>query len=347
MKILYGVQGTGNGHISRSRVMAKYLTQHDVEVTYLLSGREKSQLFDMDIFGDYLHFPGLTFKTNQGKIDYTGSLFVNNMFKFFRDVAALDVEPYDLVITDFEPITAWAAKRANKALLAIGHQYAFGANTPVAGKSVIAAKILQHFAPAEQSLGLHWSHYDNNVLPPIIDVNLKRQSEQGPIVVYLPFEDQAQVVQLLQQFPQQNFIQYSAELSAKTLANVEQKKTCYQGFKQDLVQAKAVICNSGFELNSECIHLGIPILTKPIQGQMEQQSNALALAQLGYGKVMQELSFSSIDNWLVNLSSQTICRYPDVAKEIVNWLLSGRQQAISELSAQLWHQVPNSVEVVS
>ena len=33
MKILYGVQATGNGHISRSRVMAHYLAEHNADVT--------------------------------------------------------------------------------------------------------------------------------------------------------------------------------------------------------------------------------------------------------------------------------------------------------------------------
>mgnify|MGYP000683759836 CR=1 FL=1 len=54
MKILYGIQATGNGHISRSRVMAKYFAQAGIEVTYLISGREQSELFDMEIFGDYI-----------------------------------------------------------------------------------------------------------------------------------------------------------------------------------------------------------------------------------------------------------------------------------------------------
>jgi UDP:flavonoid glycosyltransferase YjiC (YdhE family) len=36
MKILYGVQGTGNGHISRARLMADaFSRRNDVEVDYL------------------------------------------------------------------------------------------------------------------------------------------------------------------------------------------------------------------------------------------------------------------------------------------------------------------------
>ena len=39
MKLFYGVQGTGNGHITRAREMAKALAEAGVEVTYMFSGR--------------------------------------------------------------------------------------------------------------------------------------------------------------------------------------------------------------------------------------------------------------------------------------------------------------------
>ena len=34
----------------------------------------------------------------------------NNFFQFIRDVFSLRVQEYDLVITDFEPVSAWACK---------------------------------------------------------------------------------------------------------------------------------------------------------------------------------------------------------------------------------------------
>ncbi|WP_275451435.1 glycosyltransferase family protein, partial [Photobacterium sanctipauli] len=60
MKILYGVQGTGNGHISRAREMARALASQGAEVDYLFSGRPADQYFDMEGFGDYQTRRGLT-----------------------------------------------------------------------------------------------------------------------------------------------------------------------------------------------------------------------------------------------------------------------------------------------
>ena len=69
-KILYGVQGTGQGHISRARGVAHALKDYDVDVTWLFSGRDKDKLFDMEPFGDFKHREGLTMVTEAGKMKY-------------------------------------------------------------------------------------------------------------------------------------------------------------------------------------------------------------------------------------------------------------------------------------
>ncbi|HCS28312.1 MAG TPA: glycosyltransferase, partial [Spongiibacteraceae bacterium] len=51
MRILYGVQGTGNGHISRARMMARHFTLRGSKVDYLFSGRDLGRYFDMQCFG--------------------------------------------------------------------------------------------------------------------------------------------------------------------------------------------------------------------------------------------------------------------------------------------------------
>lgn len=344
MKILYGIQATGNGHISRSRMLAKYFNQHkiDVEVQYLFSGRDPQQLFDMEAFGEFWHRQGLTFVTQNGQVDYLKSAFHNNLFRFLYDVINLPVDNFDLLITDFEPVTAWAAKLHNKPVIGIGHQYAFGENTPVTGANFIAKSILKNFAPAKKSVGLHWHAFDNNILPPIIDTQLQTKTlteHNNIIVVYLPFESQTAVTQLLQHFPQWHFIQYAPDVEDKNQANVSLRKVCYQGFKNDLCQARGVICNSGFELISECLHLSLPILTKPIKGQMEQLSNAHALAQLKFATIMHELCEKTTETWLATINNQenTVTKIiPDVAKALVNWILNDPEQPIEQLSTQLW-----------
>ncbi|MGB2361662.1 MAG: glycosyltransferase family protein, partial [Luminiphilus sp.] len=127
MRILYGVQATGQGHISRARAMAQAFKQHpDVDVTWLFSGRPRERLFDMGPFGDFQHRAGLTFVTEAGRLRYRKTIMANRYWQFIRDVQRLDVTAYDLVVTDYEPVTAWAGKLKGQSVLGIGHQYAFG-----------------------------------------------------------------------------------------------------------------------------------------------------------------------------------------------------------------------------
>ena len=195
---------------------------------------------------------------------------------------------------------------------------------------------MRHFAPAHQSIGLHWARFNDNVMPPIVDVNLSVSETRDIVLVYLPFENQQQVTSMLNQFTNFQFVQYAPDLLDDQQGNVALRKTCLSGFKRDLCRANGVICNSGFELNSECMHLGLPILTKPIKGQMEQESNALALSQLGLGHTMLTLDEKVIETWLNDKNLLISKPIPDVAQTIVHWLSTKRQQPLNELVDSVW-----------
>jgi uncharacterized protein (TIGR00661 family) len=337
MKILYGVQGTGNGHISRSRKMATHLSAHGAEVTFLLSGRPRDKLFDMECFGNFEHRCGLTMVQVDGKVDYVRTALETQALQFLRDVRALDVNAYDLVITDFEPVTAWAAKLAGKTCIGIGHQYAFGHSVPRKGGNPIGESVLRHFAPTNIGIGLHWHHFNTAILPPIIDTRLTHQEDRAPFVlVYLPFEEQSKVIALLNQFDDRQFILYSPDLVDGTQGNVALRKTNLHGFRDDLQHASAVICNAGFELVAECLHLGTPVLVKPVHGQMEQISNAFALRTLNWGTTLDTLDATRIGQWLQAPPRSPGVRYPDVAAALTDWILEGDWADQSDLWETLW-----------
>ena len=159
MRIFYGVQGTGNGHITRARVMAKELHDVGIDVTFQFTGRPADKYFDMEIFKDYQLRKGLTFNTDKGQVNYLKTARDLKAITFFKDINSLDLSSYDLVITDFEPVTAWAGKRQKKSVLGIGHQYAFNHKIPRAGSDPIANQVMKYFAPADVGIGLHWHHF--------------------------------------------------------------------------------------------------------------------------------------------------------------------------------------------
>lgn len=340
MRILYGVQATGNGHISRSRAMSKALAAHpDLKVTWLFSGRRKENLFDMDVFGDYQHRRGLTFVTEGGSVKYGKTLLSNNYLVFLKDVLSLSLKDFDLIVTDYEPVTAWAGVIKKRAVIGIGHQYAFGEHTPNNGGTFLQRTIMSRFAPAKRHVGLHWHAFDKTILPPILDLpDSESCHSSNYILVYLPFEDQSVVTDWLNTFRDHEFVQYSVGLPNDQQGNVARRTASFERFKTDLAGSCGVITNSGFELISECMQWRKPVLTRPLARQMEQLSNAAALGQLGYATVMNELDSSIASRWLGKLPEAPCIRFPDVSRCLAEWLAQGAEKPITSLSEELWMQ---------
>lgn len=340
MKILFGVQATGNGHITRARALNAQFKALNLDVDFVFSGRERSQFFDMDEFGDWRCFKGLSFHHEAGELKVWQTLKSNSLRQLFRDVRSLDLSEYDVVLTDFEPITAWAAKRAGKTCIGVGHQYAFHYDVPRKGDSFLSNLIMRYFAPVSLGLGLHWHHFNQPILPPIAEVHAHDQmSDPNKIVVYLGFESADDVIALLEPFDDYLFTYYGPFPEYESRGHIQLKPLSREGFKHDLATSAGVICNAGFELSSEAIQLGKKLLIKPLHGQMEQLSNAEALEALGLGVSMDSLDQNAVRYWLENCTGKQVT-YPNVAKAIAQWVSQKKwlegEAARTELVDALW-----------
>jgi uncharacterized protein (TIGR00661 family) len=339
MKIFYGVQGTGNGHITRARVMAKELKAAGIDVHFQFTGRPTDKYFDMEVFNGYQSRTGLTFHTEKGQVSYLKTALDAKPITFIKDMKQLDLRSYDLVISDFEPVTAWAAKSRKIPVLGIGHQYAFNHDIPRKGSDPIADQVMKHFAPADVGVGLHWHHFGQPILPPIIDTPEMPQSIiKNKIIVYLPFEDQNEVIRLLSPFRNFDFHLYSPEPVPSTFSHITCNPLSRDGFQKDLYDCAGIISNAGFELASESLQLGKKILAKPLHAQMEQISNAAALQQLGYGHVMHDMNSYIIDHWLHDNRAVHIT-YPNIAQVLVQWIQDGMPQMDADFIEAIWDTV--------
>ncbi|MFI3188920.1 glycosyltransferase [Crenothrix sp. D3] len=338
MKIFYGVQGTGNGHITRARVMAKALYAAGIDITFQFSGRPADKYFDMDIFGDYQVRTGLTFNTSKGQVNLLKTIYEAKAAEFIKDINSLDLSAYDLVISDFEPVTSWAAKKQKKMTLGIGHQYAFKYKIPRQTTDPVAEQVLKYFAPANKSIGLHWHHFGQPILPPIIETELPQPAIKNKIVVYLPFEDPQDVIDLLTPFKDFTFHVYAPEPVISKANHILCYPLSRDGFQKSLLDCEGIISNSGFELASEALQLGKKILAKPTHGQMEQLANGAALVQLGYGHLMNNLDAAVIEQWLHSHHAVHIT-YPNIAKVVVQWIQDGMPDMDSNFIESVWDTV--------
>ncbi|MGR5079313.1 MJ1255/VC2487 family glycosyltransferase [Photobacterium swingsii] len=340
MKILYGVQGTGNGHISRAREMARAFKVLGQPVDFFFSGREPDKYFDMGCFGDYRTAHGLTFVTQQGKIAPLQTALQARPFTFINEVKQLNLSAYDVVINDFEPVTAWAARQQKVPTIGVSHQCAFTHPVPKKDQTWFDKQLIRHFAPAEQKIGLHWHHFDAPILPPIIPaLDVSKVSNDGSVVVYLPFEALNEVVVLLQHFPQVVFHCYHPDIQAEQQQeNLYLHPLSHTDFHQHLLRCMGVIASGGFELPSEAMALGKKLLIKPLGGQFEQQSNTLTLTMMGLAQPMTLMEPSIIRHWL-GVEPIGKVYFPDVALAVAQWVLNMESYQFDELCEQLWSQV--------
>ncbi|MCL1113394.1 MULTISPECIES: MJ1255/VC2487 family glycosyltransferase [Shewanella] len=339
MKILYGVQGTGNGHISRARVMAKALAHHHIDVDFLFSGRSPEQYFDMQCFGHFQTRNGMTFITENGRVSVAQTAKKNLMTNIFSEIKQLDLSGYDLVLNDFEPVSAWAAKQQQVPSIAISHQAALQYPVPKQGTSWFNELLLNRFAPVDISLGCHWHHFGFPILPPFVEVSASRGDYSHQILVYLPFEDADRIADFLAPFEQyQFFVYHSTKPLKKGGDNIHWHGFNRDGFKQHMSQCGGVIGNAGFELASEAMTLGKKLLVKPLLGQFEQLANVAALQLLAAAESMNTLDSAVLKRWLKSPSPKPIA-YPQVGDALVNWLKAGDWQHPEELCLDLWSQV--------
>jgi len=303
MKILYGIAATGNGHISRSRIIVDALRKKGHLVDVILSGRDEKDLFDIDELKPFQIKKGFTFVTKKGKISYIKTVLNSSPIEFFNDVKSIDSN-YDLVITDFDPISAYAARKNKIPCMGIGHQYSFYKNIPMTNKmkfiSIFFPKI---YAPVNFTVPFHFYHFNESILPPFIDSVIKKShnNEEGnkKILVYLAWENLNDIISIMHKI-EEKFIVYANIDSTQENENVTLKPFSNITFKEDLIGCSGLITNAGFQLPAEALFLGKPMLCKALDGQPEQEHNAKILNELGYATVCKKINVNSIQDWIKN-----------------------------------------------
>ncbi len=338
MNILYGVQATGNGHISRSRELVRELKLAGHQVSVLFSGRKENELWDVEELRPYSVKDGFTFATENGRIRVFKTLIGLKPLQFFSDIRNLDLRPYDVIISDYEPVIAWAAPRQQRSVIGIGHQYAFRYPIPTSSGDLLSRGLLRSFAPVDIPIGLHWHPFNSPILPPVVPpalLNAPDIRDDNFILVYLSFESAEDVRALLQPFPEHKFIVYGSGNLAEPVPNIEFCSPSRNGFLHDLKHCSGVICNAGFELPGEALHIGKKLLVKPLKGQLEQESNALALTEKNLGWSMSTLDPDSVARFL-NADAIQPQNYVNVARELALWIGSGDSGNLEELSRRCW-----------
>jgi len=283
MKILYAIQATGNGHISRAAQLMPYLRRYG-NVDVFLSGAN-SQLPTK--FPVKYRSNGLSLFYNlSGGLHYSKMLKQMNLKKVINEVKNLPVDNYDVVINDFECITSLACAFKKVHSVNFGHQASFQSQLVPRPekKDLIGEFILKNYARASQYIGLHFEAYDNFIFPPVVKREILHAHPEnlGHITVYLSSYSTAYLIKHFSPLKQERFQVFSKEVDHISYAgNITFMPVNQKLFNESMINSKAVITGAGFETPAEVMHLQKKLMVIPIRGQYEQVCNAAALKLMG------------------------------------------------------------------
>lgn len=312
--ILYGVNGEGAGHSTRSREVILHLQREGHNVVAASFDRGIINLQDVCEVIE-IHGFRFTYVNNQVKFNRT---LARNLFQArkatrgIKEMARLiDDRDIDLVITDFEPLTCRAGRRRHLPVISIDNQHIlthYKVATPKHyRRDITAAKFVVRMMTPFATHYLVTSFFDapckrenSELVPPILrqQIHDAVPSEGGPVLVYVT-SPAPYLIKLLSQVHTE-FIAYGFNREGRE-GNILYKRPAFDTFFHDLVRADAIIANAGFSLVTEALHLGKPYLAVPVRNQFEQIFNAFWLDRTGYGAFWEELTKERIESFLFNI----------------------------------------------
>ncbi|HEY0739855.1 MAG TPA: glycosyltransferase family protein [Chryseosolibacter sp.] len=324
MKILYAIQGTGNGHIARAEDVVPVLQQHgdldlfvsgaqaDIKLSYPLKYKSKGLSF---YFG------------KDGGVDLIKTFNRNSSKEVYKEIKHFPVENYDVVINDFEPISAWACKRKNIPCIGLSHQAALLSSLVPKPKTFDPAGdwILHNYAPVSEAVGFHFARFDKNIYTPVIRARVRQAdvADKGHFTVYLPAYDDKKLLPLLTKFKSVRWHIFSKHTKkAYHIGKLSVFPVNNEEFSISMATSSGVLCGAGFETPAEALYLKKKLLVIPMKRQQEQHYNAAALKQLGVPviKKLKKKHFDKITEW-IETDQRIPVDYPDTTAEAVQTAL--------------------------
>jgi uncharacterized protein (TIGR00661 family) len=325
MKVLYAIQGTGNGHLSRAREIIPILKKKNIDLDILVSGTQADIQIPHRI---KYQLNGWSFVFGRkGGVDMWRTYLKTNTSQLQWEIRNFPVEKYDLVINDFEPVSAWACKQKQLPCVSLSHQAALlSPNSPKPKKTDALGKlILKKYAPTSQWYGLHFKEYEDWIFTPIIrqEIRTTTRTKGQHYTVYLPSYGDGKILTILSQIKHISWEVFSKHNQTRFFwRNCTVRPITNEAFVQSMADSRGVLCGAGFETPAEALHMGKKLMVVPMKGQYEQQCNAAALKQMGVTviKSVKTKHLDKIRAW-VDCDAKVELFYPDITKKIIDRVL--------------------------
>ena len=337
-RIVYAVSGDGFGHAVRAHSVASGLLDRGHDVRFVCSHRAIEYLGHH--FPDRVHeVLGLLTTYREGRADILDTV-VRNAAKLWRSIRTpnaslkrmlLDYKP-DLVITDFEPFTAFWARRTGVPYISLDNQHLL-THCELEHPAGFARDVLNaylairlYYGGAKRYLVTSFirapiRYHPTTLVDPVLRPNVyARKARCGDFLLAYKGAggDNVTMQRVLEEYRRVPIRAYGFGESSK-FGTTQFKPFCSEEFLSDLAGCSAVISSAGHSLISECLYFEKPMLLVPIAHQYEQLLNAHHVVKLGTGMAVHRLSPEKIDEFVDRMETfrATIARLPKASLEPV------------------------------
>ena len=318
MKILFGVQTEGNGHITQCIATKQYLQSQGIEVTTAFAAKKKRGLskYFTDEF-NVIDYNGFDFVfDNVGRVVIWKTI-VKNTFElprlivsFIKICIIIQKEKPDAIFNYYEPLVGLTALFfKNIKYVSFGHQYAMDSAIYPRINGYIVQKLFLSIINKITSIRakiVALSYYEFNdttmiVSPPILRAESYSISDKKEdfVLVYLMNEDMLpQLISQAKKYPDIN-IQCFTKLTKQydELPNLKLFNLDGKLFQEKMKVCKSVVCSGGFETSAEAIYQNKPLLMIPMPNHYEQHANCNDAYLSSYAIYSESIDLSKIPKY--------------------------------------------------
>jgi len=318
MKILFGVQTEGNGHITQAIAVKQYLKQNGYDVSKAFAASKKRGLskYFTDEF-DVVTYEGFDFVfDNVGRVVIWKTLLKNTLelprliLSFIKICNVIRKEKPDAIFNYYEPLVGLTSLFfRNIKYVSFGHQHAMDSSIYPRINGYPVQKLFLRIINKITSLRakiVALSYYEFNdeemiVSPPMLRSESYSVSDKKEdfVLVYLMNEDMLpQLFSEAKKYPDIK-IECFTKLTKQhdELTNVKLYNLDGKLFQEKMKVCKAVICSGGFETSAEAIYQKKPLLMIPMPNHYEQRANCEDAYLSSFGIYTDNIDLSKIPKY--------------------------------------------------
>lgn len=318
MRILIGICGIGNGHLSRQTNVINLLMNENHEIVivttenninYFKNKFPKFKVLEISIPWIACNSKGIDFEKSLKKYQEMKINQFSEFLKFSINVENAFSGVPDLVITDYEPNVAQYSYATDIPLICMEQQskFLYLDELKISNFSILEEKKRINYFFPKYSYKVISSFFpitikekNVKVVTPIISPLNEIKHKKNHILVYFsPYENSdkyKKILRALEDVSNYNIIVYTKEEFDIDSNNIT-FKSYSNDFKNDLENAYCLISTAGHQLISESILIEVPTYLIPLN-TYEQNYNAKMIEKYDLGKISSNMNVEEINQFI-------------------------------------------------